>query len=150
MIPPETSWKSILEKQSAKMIRKLTSLDIHKRSLSYVVKNFINGKFVESKSASFIDVLNPATQEVVCRVPKSTPEELREAEVGAIEAFKTWRETPVQSRQRVFFQLQRLIREKTEELALSITTEQGKTLADARGDVFRGLEVVETCCNMGR
>jgi malonate-semialdehyde dehydrogenase (acetylating) / methylmalonate-semialdehyde dehydrogenase len=49
----------------------------------------------------------------------------------------------------VFFNLQRLIREHTEELAISITTEQGKTLADARGDVFRGLEVVESVCNMG-
>jgi hypothetical protein len=51
--------------------------------------------------------------------------------------------------QRVFFTLQALIRQHTEELAHSITVEQGKTLADARGDVFRGLEVVETACNMG-
>lgn len=113
------------------------------------VPNFINGKFEESKATKFIDVYNPATQELLCRVPRSTPEELKRAEDGAKEAFKTWREVPVQQRQRVFFNYQRLIRENTEELAKSITTEQGKTLADARGDVFRGLEVVESTCGMG-
>lgn len=71
------------------------------------------------------------------------------AEAGAIEAFKTWKEVPVQQKQRIFFNLQALIREHTEELALSITTEQGKTLQDARGDVFRGLEVVEATCAIG-
>jgi malonate-semialdehyde dehydrogenase (acetylating) / methylmalonate-semialdehyde dehydrogenase len=122
-------------------------------------------------------VINPATQEVVSRVPQSTPEELKRAEEGAKKAFKTWREVPVQQRQRVFFTLQQLIRDHTDELAHSITVEQGeymsrvemkleqatddvlnnvfdilsigKTLADAKGDVFRGLEVVESACMMG-
>lgn len=113
------------------------------------VKNFINGKFEESKAKDWIPVINPATQEVVSLVPHSTDEELKRAEAGAAEAFKTWKEVPVQQRQRVFFKFQELIRAHTEELALSITTEQGKTLADARGDVFRGLEVVESTCGMG-
>jgi acyl-CoA reductase-like NAD-dependent aldehyde dehydrogenase len=82
-------------------------------------------------------------------VPKSTNAELKEAELGAYEAFKLWKEVPVQQKQRVFFKLQHLIREYTEELAVSITTEQGKTLQDARGDIFRGLEVVESACAMG-
>jgi malonate-semialdehyde dehydrogenase (acetylating)/methylmalonate-semialdehyde dehydrogenase len=113
------------------------------------VKNFINGVFEESKTTNWIDLYNPATQELLCRVPQSTPEELKRAEEGAKAAFKTWKEVPVQQRQRVFFNLQALIRENTEELAKSITREQGKTLADARGDVFRGLEVVESTCWMG-
>jgi malonate-semialdehyde dehydrogenase (acetylating) / methylmalonate-semialdehyde dehydrogenase len=92
-------------------------------------------------------VRNPATQELVCRVPQSTPEELARAEAGAKEAYLAWKEVPIQQRQRVFFKFQALIREHTEALAHSITIEQGKTLADARGDVFRGLEVVETACN---
>lgn len=113
------------------------------------VKNFINGQFVDSKTTEWIPLQNPATQEIVCMVPKSTIEELREAELGACEAFKLWKEVPIQQKQRVFFKLQHLIREYTEELAVSITTEQGKTLQDARGDVFRGLEVVESACSMG-
>jgi malonate-semialdehyde dehydrogenase (acetylating)/methylmalonate-semialdehyde dehydrogenase len=112
------------------------------------VKNFINGVFEESKTNKWIDLYNPATNEVVCQVPQSTQEEMARAEAGAKAAFKTWKEVPVQQRQRVFFNLQKLIRDNTEELAKSITTEQGKTLADARGDVFRGLEVVETACNI--
>lgn len=63
------------------------------------VPNFINGKFEESKATKFIDVFNPATNELLCRVPRSTPEELKRAEEGAKEAFKTWREVPIQQRQ---------------------------------------------------
>jgi malonate-semialdehyde dehydrogenase (acetylating)/methylmalonate-semialdehyde dehydrogenase len=125
------------------------SVSVRANSTAPRVKNFINGKFEESKAKEWIPVINPATQEVVCQVPCSTDEELRRAEAGATAAFKTWKEVPVQQRQRVFFKFQDLIRSHTEELALSITTEQGKTLADARGDVFRGLEVVETTCGMG-
>lgn len=135
------------------MLRKTPVLSVQKRYLSAssipTVKNFINGVFEESKATKWIDVRNPATQEILCRVPQSTPEELSRAEEGAKAAFKTWREVPIQQRQRIFFNLQALIREHTEELARSITTEQGKTLQDARGDVFRGLEIVETACNMG-
>jgi malonate-semialdehyde dehydrogenase (acetylating)/methylmalonate-semialdehyde dehydrogenase len=111
-----------------------------------LIPNFINGKFEESKATKWFDVHNPATQEVVCRTPQSTPDELKRAEQGAAEAFKTWRETPVQTRQRVMFNFQKLVKDNTERLAESITIEQGKTLADARGDVFRGLEVVENAC----
>eukprot|EP00904_Undaria_pinnatifida_P005128 jgi/Undpi1/1745/HiC_scaffold_11.g05134.m1 len=68
---------------------------------------------------------------------------------SAQEAFLSWREVPVQHRARVMFKLQGIIRERTEELAAIITMEQGKTLADARGDVFRGLEVVEQACGVG-
>lgn len=112
------------------------------------VKNFINGQFVESKTDKWIDLHNPATGEIVCRVPESTQEEMEEATAGCAEAFKSWRNVPVQTRARVMFKLQALIQEHTEEIALSITREQGKTLADARGDVFRGFEVVEQACGV--
>eukprot|EP00903_Cladosiphon_okamuranus_P015999 g14775.t1 len=104
---------------------------------------------IESATTDWIDVNNPATQEVVCRVPRSTDCEMDAAVSSAKEAFLTWRDVPVQHRSRVMFKLQGLIRERTEELAASITLEQGKTLADARGDVFRGLEVVEQACGVG-
>jgi malonate-semialdehyde dehydrogenase (acetylating)/methylmalonate-semialdehyde dehydrogenase len=129
---------------------KVRAIKQFSRTLSTIptVPNFINGKFETSKATKWFDVRNPATQEIISRCPQSTPEELARAEEGAKVAFKTWRETPIQQRQRVFFKLQELIRQHTEELALSVTTEQGKTLADARGDVFRGLEVVESACNV--
>ncbi|XP_024359151.1 methylmalonate-semialdehyde dehydrogenase [acylating], mitochondrial [Physcomitrium patens] len=111
-------------------------------------KNYVGGKFVESQSTEHIDVLNPATQEVVSRVPLTTHEEFETAVAVAKEAYKTWRKTPVTARQRVMLKLQELIRRDMDKLAMSVTLEQGKTLADARGDVFRGLEVVEQACGM--
>ena len=94
---------------------------------------------------------DPATNRVVALTPESTAAELREASDGAAAAFRSWREVPVQQRARVNLRLQALIRDErnTEALAAAITREQGKTLADARGDVFRGLEVVEHACSVG-
>lgn len=67
------------------------------------VQNFINGVFEDSKTQEWIPVINPATQEIVSYVPQSTKEELERAERGSIEAFKTWREVPVQQRQVIRF-----------------------------------------------
>ncbi|KAI6701602.1 hypothetical protein NL676_015926 [Syzygium grande] len=112
------------------------------------VPNLIGGAFVDSKSSSFIDVINPATQEVVSQLPLTTNEEFKAAVHAAKKAFPSWRNTPVTTRQRIMFKLQQLIRRDIDKLAMNITTEQGKTLKDAQGDVFRGLEVVEHSCGM--
>jgi hypothetical protein len=112
-----------------------------KESPAPTVKNFVGGKAVESQASEHIDVINPATQEVVGRVPLTTRDELHHAVAVAKHAYTTWKHTPVTARQRVMLKLQELIRRDMDKLAMSVTTEQGKTLADARGDVFRGLEV---------
>ena len=109
----------------------------------------INGEFVQSKTTEWRDVVNPATQEVIARVPMATQEELDAAVAAAKEAFKTWRYTPIGTRARIFLKLQQLIRENIKEVAAILTREQGKTLPDAEGDVFRGLEVVEHAANIG-
>jgi len=116
-----------------------------------VAKNaqlFIDNQFVESKTSQWIDVLNPATQALVTRVPLATQEEMERAVSSAASAFEKWRETPITARTRVMFNLQHLIRSNMDELAASIVEEQGKTLGDAQGDVQRGLEVVEHACGM--
>ncbi|GMY38940.1 methylmalonate-semialdehyde dehydrogenase [acylating], mitochondrial [Fagus crenata] len=112
------------------------------------VPNLIGGTFVDSQSPASIDVINPATQEVVSQVPLTTNEEFKAAVSSAKKAFLSWRNTPVTTRQRIMFKLQELIRRDIDKLAVNITTEQGKTLKDAQGDVFRGLEVVEHACGM--
>ncbi|XP_028754055.1 methylmalonate-semialdehyde dehydrogenase [acylating], mitochondrial [Neltuma alba] len=112
------------------------------------VPNLIGGSFVDSKSSTFIDVINPATQEVVSQLPLTTDEEFKAAVSAAKRAFPSWRNTPVTTRQRVMLKFQELIRRDMDKLALNVTTEQGKTLKDAQGDVFRGLEVVEHACGM--
>ncbi|KAE8691498.1 putative methylmalonate-semialdehyde dehydrogenase [Hibiscus syriacus] len=112
------------------------------------VPNLIGGAFIDSKSTSTIDVINPATQEVVSQVPLTTNEEFKAAVAAAKQAFPSWRNTPVTTRQRIMFKLQEFVRTDMDKLAKNITTEQGKTLKDAHGDVFRGLEVVEHACGM--
>ncbi|CAG8736865.1 12726_t:CDS:10, partial [Acaulospora morrowiae] len=104
--------------------------------------------FVESKTDKWIPVYNPATNELVTLVPETTPHELKEAVDTGVEAFKEWRKTSILTRQRVLLDLQSLIRENINEIAKSITREQGKTFPDAKGDVFRGLQVVENACGI--
>jgi malonate-semialdehyde dehydrogenase (acetylating)/methylmalonate-semialdehyde dehydrogenase len=113
------------------------------------IKLLIGGEFVESKTSQWRDVVNPATQQVLARVPFATPEEMNAAIAAAKGAFKTWRKTPIGARARIFLKYQQLIRDNIKELAAILTAEQGKTLADAEGDVFRGLEVVEHAANIG-
>jgi len=112
-------------------------------------KLLINGQFVESTTSEWQDIINPATQEVVGRVPMATPDEVEAAINAAQDAFKSWRLTPIQARMRIMLKLQDLIRDNMKEIAHVLTTEQGKTLADAEGDIQRGLEVVEHACSIG-
>merc|ERR1712000_630434 len=132
---------------ASKLFSRTVLMQSYTRSVTKV-PNLINGEFRESKSNKWIDVINPATQEVVSQVPESTPQEMEEAVASAKKAFVDWRETTVPSRCRIMFRFRDLIVKHTDELAALITKEQGKTLADAKGDVFRGLEVVEHSCSM--
>ncbi len=93
------------------------------------VKLLINGELVESATTQWRDIVNPATQEVLARVPFATPNEIHAAVSSAKRAFKTWRKTPIGARARVFLKYQQLIRENMKELAAILTAEQGKTLA---------------------
>ncbi|MFA7506316.1 MAG: CoA-acylating methylmalonate-semialdehyde dehydrogenase [Burkholderiaceae bacterium] len=109
----------------------------------------INGEFRQSQTTRWRDLVNPATQEKIARVPMSTADEVAAAVAAAREAFPAWRKTPIGTRARIFLTYQQLIRENIKELAAILTREQGKTLADAEGDVFRGLEVVEHAAGIG-
>jgi|TARA_B100000700_G_scaffold45221_1_gene47222 malonate-semialdehyde dehydrogenase (acetylating)/methylmalonate-semialdehyde dehydrogenase len=109
---------------------------------------YIDGQPVPSESGEWRDVLNPATQEVVARVPFCTSDEVDRAVASAKAAFKTWRKVPLAKRMRIMLAFQALIREHTGELAALISEEHGKTLPDAEGEVGRGLEVVEHACSI--
>jgi malonate-semialdehyde dehydrogenase (acetylating)/methylmalonate-semialdehyde dehydrogenase len=106
------------------------------------VKLLINGEFVESKTTEWRDIVNPATQEVLARVPFATADEVNEAIRSAHAAFKTWKDTPIGTRMRIMLKYQALIREHSPRIAKTLSAEQGKTIPDAEGDIFRGLEVV--------
>ena len=107
---------------------------------------FIDNKFVPSKTDKFIDLPDPATNNLVTRVPQMTEEEMKAAVASAEKAFPGWRSTSIMARQQIMFRFVQLIRENWDRLAASITLEQGKTFADAKGDVLRGLQVAEAAC----
>ena len=108
--------------------------------------NFIGGRWVESHAREHLDVHNPATGEVIARTPLSTAQDVDAAVAAAKEAFPAWRDTPPVVRARAMFRLKNLLEEHFEELARLVTTENGKTIEEARGSVRRGIECVEVAC----
>jgi len=109
---------------------------------------FLDNRFVDSKSTFWIDLHDPATNNLVTRVPQNTEEELNAAVASAQTAFPEWKATSLLHKQQIMFKLAALIRQHWDRLAASITLEQGKTFADAKGDVLRGLQVAETACGI--
>lgn len=109
---------------------------------------YINGEFVQSKSDKWIDVTNPATQEVIAQVPCATQDEMKQAVESAQKAFLTWKEVAVSERARVMMRYQALLKEHHDEIAEILAAETGKTFDDAKGDVWRGIEVVEHAANI--
>ncbi|MGE1177456.1 MULTISPECIES: CoA-acylating methylmalonate-semialdehyde dehydrogenase [Pseudomonas] len=113
------------------------------------VKLLIDGEWVESQTTEWHDIVNPATQQVLAKVPFATAAEVDAAVSAAQRAFQTWKLTPIGARMRIMLKLQALIREHSKRIAVVLSAEQGKTIADAEGDIFRGLEVVEHACSIG-
>ena len=107
--------------------------------------HWINGRHVKGTAGRFADVMNPATGEVQARAPLATVAELDAAVAEAAKAQIAWGATNPQRRARVMMKFADLINQNMDKLAECVSREHGKTLPDARGDVQRGLEVVEVC-----
>jgi malonate-semialdehyde dehydrogenase (acetylating)/methylmalonate-semialdehyde dehydrogenase len=112
------------------------------------LKNYIDGDWESSASEDMLDVVNPATTEVLAQVPLSTVEEANRAVEAAHAAFEEWRETPPFTRARYMFRLKNLMEERFEDLARLIVQEHGKILDEARGEVRRGIENVEVAAGV--
>ena len=108
---------------------------------------FIDGEFVDS-AGQRLAVTDPATQNVLTEVPFATPDEIDRAVASAAAAFRTWRETPTPERARLMMNYQALLKRHQDDIAKIVSAETGKTFADAKGDVWRGIEVVEYACNV--
>nr|BFE91675.1 hypothetical protein GCM10020185_22110 [Pseudomonas brassicacearum subsp. brassicacearum] len=100
------------------------------------VRLLIDGEWVESQSSEWHDIVNPATQQVLAKVPFATASEVDAAIAAAQRAFQTWKLTPIGARMRIMLKLQALIREHSKRIAAVLSAEQGKTIADAEGDIF--------------
>jgi len=110
--------------------------------------HFIAGRAVKGTSGRFGDVFDPATGEVQARVPFASAAELHQALGAALKAFPEWSTVNPQRRARVLFAFKALVEKQMEPLAALLSSEHGKTLADSRGDLLRGLEVVEFACGI--
>ncbi|HVJ65963.1 MAG TPA: CoA-acylating methylmalonate-semialdehyde dehydrogenase [Bdellovibrionota bacterium] len=108
----------------------------------------IGGEMVQSKTTKWIDVTDPSTQEIIARVPEATQDEMNAAVRAAEAAFETWKNVPVPERARLFLRYQDLLKKHQDEIAELLCRENGKTLVDGKGDVWRGIEVVEHAANI--
>ena len=116
--------------------------------MPHTLPQLIDGQWLQSQATDLIEVADPATQEVIALAPRATTEEIEAAVVGAQQAFLTWREVPVSERARLMLRYQHLLKEHHDELAEILAAETGKTFADAKGDVWRGIEVAEHAANI--
>ena len=108
-----------------------------------LLQNFVSGVWIDSESDARSDVINPATGEIIARVPLSSSEDVEAAVLAAQTAFESWSRTPVPKRARVLFRYWQLLQEHEHELAELITSENGKSYKEALGEVLRGIECVE-------
>lgn len=112
------------------------------------MKNYIAGQWTASTGTQTTEVINPATEEVLALCPLGTEEDVNQAVQAASQAFPAWRRTPAPDRVQYLFKLKTLLEENFEELVSLCTKEHGKTLAESRGDVRRGIQMVETACGI--
>jgi len=113
-----------------------------------VLQNYVNGQWCDSETKDYLEVINPATTEVLAQVPLSTTAELGQAAEAAAAAFPAWRRTPATERVQYLFKLKYLLEENFVDLAETITQECGKTLAESKGELQRAIENVEIACGI--
>ncbi len=115
---------------------------------SEVLKNYVNGQWVDSKTDKTKAVINPATGEILALTPLSTKEETLDAIKAANDAFPNWRKTPAQSRIRYLYDFREALEENFEELAEILTLEHGKPIDEAIGEYRRTIENIETATSI--
>jgi malonate-semialdehyde dehydrogenase (acetylating) / methylmalonate-semialdehyde dehydrogenase len=112
------------------------------------VPHYINGSWVESRSSEWQDVTNPATGEVLARVPLADPSEVAAAIDAAASAYPDWRRTPPEDRIQPLFKLKQLLEDHIDDLGRIITQENGKTFAEGKAELRRAIENVEVACGI--
>src|SRR5437867_4637980 len=112
------------------------------------LSNYIAGAWTESKATDVREVVNPATGECVAKTPLSQADEVNAAIEAASAAFPEWRRTPPEDRIQYLFRLKGLVERNLDELARTITIENGKTLVEAKAELQRGIENIQVACGI--
>jgi malonate-semialdehyde dehydrogenase (acetylating)/methylmalonate-semialdehyde dehydrogenase len=110
------------------------------------LKFFLDGEWQDSTSGNYMPVSNSSTGEVMAEAPRCSLEEVNAAVESAAAAFPGWRDTPITVRTQLMFRYKAVLEQHVDELGILLSTEMGKTLAEARGDVLKAIEVVELAC----
>ena len=111
------------------------------------LQNYVGGAWVTPRATGRLDVFDPSDGSVIAHVPRSNAEDVDIAVRAARKAFLTWREVPISDRARLMLSFRHVVDEHSEELARSITREQGKTLEESQGSVFRALEAIDAAAS---
>ncbi len=110
------------------------------------LKFFVDGNWRDTESGEYMPVTNSSTGQVMAEAPRCTAGEVNAAVAAAAAAYPAWRDTPLSARVQVMFQFKQLVERELDDLAVLLSTEMGKNLAEARGDVLKAIEVVELAC----
>lgn len=112
------------------------------------ILNYVNNEWIEPKVDEYVDVVNPATGEVVARTPLTRKADVDAAAEAAQLAFLSWRQVPTQDRIQYLFKLRDLLKAHVDEISEAITQESGKTIGEAKAEMVRAIENVEVACGM--
>ncbi len=113
-----------------------------------IVKSFTGGKWSQNPAAQYTPVYNPSTGHAIARTPMGGAKEVDAAVEAAAKAFPSWSNTPVTKRMSIMFKYRELMNQHADELIKLVTKENGKTIEESKGDVRRGIEVIEFACGI--
>ncbi len=113
-----------------------------------ILKNYVNGRWIESKSSVFLDVINPVNGQLLARVPSGSKEDITDAAEKAHKAWPAWRNTPAVQRIQYLFKMKQLLELNTDEIAEICTKECGKTFSESKAEILRAIENIEVACGI--
>lgn len=116
--------------------------------MTRILKNYINGKWTESKGSGSLDVINPATGHLLARVPSGSKDDIKDAAETAHKAWPSWRNTPAPQRIQYLFKMKQILEKNSEEIAEICTKECGKTFTESKAEILRAVENIEVACGI--
>jgi len=116
--------------------------------MSRKLKNYIDGKWTESKGSNFLDVINPADNKVLASVPAGSAEDVADAVYAARIASYNWRDTPATQRVQYLFRMKQILESYADEISATCTEECGKTFQESKAEIVRAVENIEVACGI--
>lgn len=116
--------------------------------MTRILKNYINGQWVESHGSSYLDVINPADSTLIAKVPSGNRQDLENAAESAHSAFASWRNVPAAQRIQYLFRMKQIMEANADRISEMCTMECGKTLPESKAEILRAVENIEVACGI--